>query len=364
MKLWIYITFILLIGFASNSDGQEPLHTSIRGYKVPAIVRNGDTIPHITLRLVYVYPKLRFKNKRQERYYYKLVRDVKKTLPIAKEIRNVVIETYEFLETLPDDEAKQRHIKAVEKGLKNLDENGGGKNRQGDDILVITDLGQNGSPIRLHRFNEGDKIHDSLVKHHTAKSYDDARYNQGDDVLHPLMSERMLQIRLLSCDFDAENRQGIVSEIGKVVDGIGDDGKKPHHRTDDDFADKKDKIRYQSKKGTQQSIFLPDFGILDIAIVFHKQFEKDFSHAAPLFDETIIEQMNSATKKPRAGIPEVLVVVPCRLTLGELRSLSGLLETVLLSLDDSAIDSEIAMSPEDRTVLGVGLEKGSGDAEP
>ena len=56
--------------------------------------------------------------KRQERYYYKLVRDVKKTLPIAKEIRNVVIETYEFLETLPDDEAKQRHIKAVEKGLK------------------------------------------------------------------------------------------------------------------------------------------------------------------------------------------------------------------------------------------------------
>lgn len=118
MKLWIYITFILLIGFASNSGGQEPLHTSIRGYKVPAIVRNGDTIPHITLRLIYVYPKLRFKNKRQERYYYKLVRDVKKTLPIAKEIRNVVIETYEFLETLPDDEAKQRHIKAVEKGLK------------------------------------------------------------------------------------------------------------------------------------------------------------------------------------------------------------------------------------------------------
>lgn len=89
-----------------------------QGYKVPAIIYNGDTIPHITLRLVYVYPELKFKNKRQERYYYKLVRDVKKTLPLAKEVRNAVIETYEYLETLPDEEAKQKHIKAVEKDLK------------------------------------------------------------------------------------------------------------------------------------------------------------------------------------------------------------------------------------------------------
>ncbi len=70
------------------------------------------------------------------------------------------------------------------------------------------------------------------------------------------------------------------------------------------------------------------------------------------------------TKKPRAGISQGFFSVPCRLTLGELRSLTGLLETVLLSLDDSAIDSEIAMSPESRTVLGIGLQKGSGDTEP
>ena len=61
---------------------------------------------------------MKFKNKKQERYYYRLVRDVKKTLPIAKEIRNIVIETYEYLETLPDEKAKDKHIKAVEKGLK------------------------------------------------------------------------------------------------------------------------------------------------------------------------------------------------------------------------------------------------------
>lgn len=85
---------------------------------VPVCVYQGDTIPSITLKNIYIYPKLRFKNKRQEKYYYKLVRDVKKTLPLAKEIKQIVIETYEFLETLPDEKSKNRHIKLVEKGLK------------------------------------------------------------------------------------------------------------------------------------------------------------------------------------------------------------------------------------------------------
>lgn len=61
---------------------------------------------------------MKFKNKKQERYYWKIVRDVKKTLPIAKEVKRAVIETYEYLETLPDKKSRERHIKLVEKGLK------------------------------------------------------------------------------------------------------------------------------------------------------------------------------------------------------------------------------------------------------
>ena len=41
-----------------------------KGYMVKVCVYEGDTIPYITLRTVYVYPKIRFKNKKQERYYY------------------------------------------------------------------------------------------------------------------------------------------------------------------------------------------------------------------------------------------------------------------------------------------------------
>ena len=102
MKNSLYIVLFVLFVFALKTQAQ----TSSNGttlYKVPVIVYKGDTIPCITLRTVYVYPELHFKNKRQRRYYNKLVRDVKKTLPIAKEVKRAVIETYEYLMTLPDE---------------------------------------------------------------------------------------------------------------------------------------------------------------------------------------------------------------------------------------------------------------------
>lgn len=118
MKNKLYIVFILLFIFALKIKAQTSSSNTTTMYKVPVIVYKGDSIPCITLRTVYVYPELHFKNKRQRRYYNKLVRDVKKTLPIAKEVNRAVIETYEYLMTLPDEKARNQHIKLVEKGLK------------------------------------------------------------------------------------------------------------------------------------------------------------------------------------------------------------------------------------------------------
>lgn len=112
---YIVLFFCLLLPFRAQAQEYNSQPT---GYKVPVTIYNGDTLLSITLRTVYVYPKMVFKSKRQERYYYRLVRNVKKTLPLAKEIKQVVIETYEYLETLPDTKARNKHIKAVEKGLK------------------------------------------------------------------------------------------------------------------------------------------------------------------------------------------------------------------------------------------------------
>lgn len=76
-----------------------------------------DTVPLVRLQEVYVYPEIRFKNKRQEAKYNKLVRDVKRTLPYAKMVYETLIETYEYMETLPDDKARQAHLKRMEKEL-------------------------------------------------------------------------------------------------------------------------------------------------------------------------------------------------------------------------------------------------------
>ena len=118
MKHRIYILLFLLLACILKTSAQQNIRQSEKGYMLPVCVYQGDTIPYITLRNVYVYPRIKFKSKKQERYYWKLVRDVKKTLPLAKEIRRAVMETYEYMETLPDTKSRERHMKAVEKGLK------------------------------------------------------------------------------------------------------------------------------------------------------------------------------------------------------------------------------------------------------
>ncbi len=91
---------------------------SISGKLVPVCVYNGDTIPCVTLRNTYIFPELKFKNKKEQLEYYRLVRNVKKTLPIARIINRTILETYEYMETLPNKKAKEKHLKRVEKGLK------------------------------------------------------------------------------------------------------------------------------------------------------------------------------------------------------------------------------------------------------
>ncbi len=117
MKKGFLITLFICLWFPFVAYSQE-YSSQDNALKVPVTIYNGDSILSITLRTVYVYPKFVFKNKRQERYYWKLVRNVKKTLPLAREIRRAVIETYEYLETLPDEKSRNKHIKDVEKGLK------------------------------------------------------------------------------------------------------------------------------------------------------------------------------------------------------------------------------------------------------
>lgn len=85
--------------------------------KVGKALYDGDSIMYLEMSNVYVYPPPSFKSKRQQVRYMRLVRNVKTVLPIAKEVNQIIIETYEYLQTLPDDESRKAHMKNVEKSI-------------------------------------------------------------------------------------------------------------------------------------------------------------------------------------------------------------------------------------------------------
>lgn len=93
--------------------------TMVPMVRVGRVLLDSDSVQYLELNNIYVYPPVELKNAKEKKRYDKLVRDVKKTLPIAKEANQMLIETFEYLQTLPNKKAKDAHMKRVEKDIFN-----------------------------------------------------------------------------------------------------------------------------------------------------------------------------------------------------------------------------------------------------
>ncbi len=80
-------------------------------------VSRGDTFYMARMHDIYVYPPMVFKSKRQERFYWRTVRDVKKTLPYAKLLTREMEYADKQLALLPDKKSQRKWWKAYEKQL-------------------------------------------------------------------------------------------------------------------------------------------------------------------------------------------------------------------------------------------------------
>ncbi|MDO4930301.1 MAG: DUF4294 domain-containing protein [Bacteroidales bacterium] len=99
--------------------GEEPPAVSLEiKVKNQRVAYKGDSVPAIILPTFYKYPPVEFKNDKERERYNRLVANVKKLLPLAKLAKYTVIETYDYLQTLPTKEARAAHLKLVEEGLK------------------------------------------------------------------------------------------------------------------------------------------------------------------------------------------------------------------------------------------------------
>ncbi len=117
----------LLVSAQDRKSGLEKMRAEAED--VPSVKRNpyrgyswrvdeeGDTVLVIFMRDLTVYPPMKFKNKKEEEFYWRTVRDVKLTLPYAKLIAETLVETYEYIETFPTQKEREAYLKEMEKAL-------------------------------------------------------------------------------------------------------------------------------------------------------------------------------------------------------------------------------------------------------
>ena len=113
--------WFLTLGATAQEKKQKEVDmdspTFVPTVKVGKVFEDGDSIQYMEMNNVYVFPPVTFSSKKQQNAYMRLVKNVKTVLPIAKEARMIMMETAEYLETLPSKEAKDEHMKRVEKSI-------------------------------------------------------------------------------------------------------------------------------------------------------------------------------------------------------------------------------------------------------
>jgi hypothetical protein len=106
-----------LLAMAQSEDNavetDSPIFTPLLELKYTVI--DGDSALLMDLGNV-IIPSVgrEFKSEKQQKAFNRLVKNVKKVLPMAKEANKIIIETYEYLQTLPNDKARKEHMKKVE----------------------------------------------------------------------------------------------------------------------------------------------------------------------------------------------------------------------------------------------------------
>lgn len=95
----------------------SPLQKVYAGYYHFIERESQDTLMMLVMNPIRVYPRERFRNKKDEEFYWKTVRDVKRTLPYAKLIASTLLETYEYMGTYKSEKEKQRYMVQFEKEI-------------------------------------------------------------------------------------------------------------------------------------------------------------------------------------------------------------------------------------------------------
>jgi hypothetical protein len=156
-KAFIF-SLTLFTCLSGNIFAQKPYESVPLGEPIVWVEKDGkDTMLVSYLSDLNIYPAEKFKNPKQEKFYWITVRDVKLTLPYAKLIAYELNKTNKKLVTLPDDKERKKYLSQYEKTilkryepeLKKMNMN------QGRMLLKLIDRECNQSPYELIKAYRG-----------------------------------------------------------------------------------------------------------------------------------------------------------------------------------------------------------------
>lgn len=128
----VSMTAVSLSAAPDSPEMMEPVETEAHNVEQPGsgmqpvfrgryhkVTEEGDTVLVVVFNEITVFPELKFKNRKEQEFFWKTVRDVKKALPYAKLICETLLETYEYIETFPTQEERERYLKEMESSVFN-----------------------------------------------------------------------------------------------------------------------------------------------------------------------------------------------------------------------------------------------------
>lgn len=120
----LLFVFSAVPAVAQKEKGAAADTVEVMETEVPIMTQMGTTqwggkvIPHVIYPTLPKYAPMEFKSEKEQEKYNRLVYNVKKVLPWAKLAKLTIVETYDFIETLPTKKERDAHLKRVEAGLK------------------------------------------------------------------------------------------------------------------------------------------------------------------------------------------------------------------------------------------------------
>ncbi len=115
-NLNILIILLFMTGLIASSSAQQ-MHKPLPpgSQRLAVMVDGNDTVYLAFLRDIYVFPKIKFNSKKQEEFYWRTVRDVKKALPYAKIVSTELIRVNSLLGDIKNENERKKYLAKYEK---------------------------------------------------------------------------------------------------------------------------------------------------------------------------------------------------------------------------------------------------------